>query len=180
MPRKKKEKVDMESENVEFMEKELDLVRFELEKAKIELEEKRKEIESTPSRKYDEKEIKISEKQVTMSSERQALKEKIEQQRKIDKIQVTGKFLNRRAPGQPAKLTYMKYEDDPVKWYFFEDGRTYTIPRGFADQINDYYHTPSFIPRDQSSSLAEQEGSQSPIAFVDTSNKKYAFVSVGF
>ena len=84
--------------------------------------------------------------------------------------------MNRRAPGNPAKLTYMKYADDPVKWYTFEDGKVYTIPRGFADQINEYYHRPIFIQKE--GELDPSNPSQ--IHAVDTSNKSYAFVPVEF
>lgn len=90
---------------------------------------------------------------------------------------MTGKFINRRAPGQSAKLTYLKYADDPVKWYTMEDGKVYTIPRGFADQINEYYYTPHFI---QKQGIMDPNAPSSAIHDVDTSNKKYAFTPINF
>jgi hypothetical protein len=90
---------------------------------------------------------------------------------------ITGKFMNRRAPGQTVKLTYLRYETDPVKWYSFEDGKIYTIPRGFADQLNEHYYTPHFI---QKQTEMDPNRPASAIHDVDTSNKKYAFVPVNF
>lgn len=65
--------------------------------------------------------------------------ELLEQQKAYDNVMVTGKFINQRAPGQSVKLTYHKYNTDPVKWYEFKHNQVYTIPRGFADQINEHY-----------------------------------------
>jgi hypothetical protein len=183
MPRaKKKGELTMASEapTLESMETELDLVRVELEKAKMELEERKKEMESLSSRSYSQDEIAISDKQIKVSSDRAAQKRSIEMMKIRDNEKVTGKFMNRRAPGQPAKLTYIKYEDDPVKWYYFMDGGVYTIPRGFADQINEYYHTPKFVKKDGEYQPSAVIGENSQIASVDTSNKKYPFLPVGF
>jgi hypothetical protein len=159
------------------LETELDVVRLELEKTKKELEEKKLAMSKLSSREHDAKEVAIVEKQVTMSNENLAIKDKIAQQKAYDNVKITGRFMNRRAPGQMAKLTYIKYEDDPVKWYEFNDGQTYTIPRGFADQINEHYYSPTFIKNE---GIMNPDNPESGIAAVDTSNKKYAFVAVGF
>ena len=119
-------------------------------------------------------------KQITRSSESNAIKTQIERQKAYDNERVTGKFINRRAPGQPVKLPYIKYEDDPVKWWPFEDGKVYTIPRGFADQINEYYHTPHFVQKQGEQAHSHVVGENSSIASVDTSNKKYSFVPINF
>lgn len=165
---------------------ELDLARLDLEKTKLEIAQKKHELslmKVTPSREIDAKERELIDKQVTMSNEKQTLKEKIEKQKAYDSVMVTGRFMNRRAPGQPAKLTYLKYETDPVKWYTLEDGKIYTIPRGFADQINGgdemmpCYYTPKFT---QIAGEMNPDRPQSSIHEVDTSNKKYAFVPMGF
>ena len=116
-------------------------------------------------------------KQNTMSASNTAAKAMIEKQKLIDNVMITGKFMNRRSPGQPVKLTYLKYEDDPVKWYNFEDGKVYTIPTGFAEQINEHYHTPHFI---QKEGTMDPNRPASAIHDVDTSQKKYAFVPVKF
>lgn len=163
-----------QAQELEKLASELDMARLELAKAKLQLEESKKQAESAPA---------IAEKQVSMSNKAVALKEKIAAMKEYDCQKVTGKFINRRAPGHVAKLTYMKYEDDPVKWYDFRDGGVYTIPRGFADQINEHYYTPHFIqkaPQDMILIGDEAPGESSTIAQVDTSNKKYAFVPITF
>lgn len=164
----KKEEIMTEEVVLESIQTEIDQARLELEKTKVELEEKRKEL----SLKGD-----ITEKQTTRGNEVKAKNNVIEQQKVIDNQKVTGKFINRRAPGQQVKLAYIKYDDDPVKWHVFEDGKVYTIPRGFADQINEYYHTPQFV---QKTDLMDPNAPSSVIHEVDTSNKKYAFVPVNF
>jgi hypothetical protein len=164
-------------ETLETIQKEIDKARVELETTKREVEEKKLEMQRKPYRELDKDEERIVEKQVTMSNERESLKAKIEAQRAYDSELVTGKFMNRRAPGQTVKLTYLKYETDPVKWYEFQDGKVYTIPRGFAEQLNEHYHTPHFI---QKQGDMDPNRPSSAIHEVDTSNKKYAFVPVTF
>lgn len=105
-----------------------------------------------------------------------ALEKKIEAMAQRDKELVTGKFINRRAPGQTVKLTYAKHKGDLDKWYTFQDGKTYTIPRGFADQLNEAYYTPKFVQKP--GELTAEGGSV--IQEVDTSNKRYAFVATTF
>ena len=164
-------------EQVEDTRSELDQVRIELEKAKMELEEKKKSLSEMSSRKISDEEKALIDKQIHRREEKQVRNQVIERQKAQDSEKVTGRFMNRRAPGQPAKLTYIKYEDDPVKWYTFEDGKVYTISRGFADQINEYYHTPMFV---QKQAEMGPNRPSSVINDVDTSNKKYAFVPTGF
>jgi len=166
-----------EIEVLENLETEIDRARQELEKTKVEIEEKKHEMGKISSRTHSEEELEITKKQVANSVKGGALKEKIERQKAYDNQMITGRFMNLRAPGQPAKLTYMKYADDPVKWYNFEDRKTYTIPRGFVDQINEYYHTPRFIQKNEP---MDPDAPSSQIHDVDTSNKKYAFVPLGF
>lgn len=155
---------------------EIDLSRKELEKVKMELEET-KRILQLSKRDIDPSEAKITEKQITNSNKDKAADDLIAKQKAHDNIPTTGRFINRRAPGNSVKLTYMKYIDDPVKWYPFEDGKVYTIPRGFAEQIKEYYHKPQFT---------QQEGNMDPdrptsiIHDVDRSHKLYDFVPVGF
>jgi hypothetical protein len=162
---------------LESIQQEIDKARQELEATKVQIEEKKKELQSNPRREHDEQEIAISQKHVNMQVDKGALKEKIEKQKAYDSIKVTGKFINRRSPGNSVKLTYIKYEDDPVKWYHLEDGKVYTLPRGFVDQIRDYYHTPQFT---QKQGLMNPDAPSSAIHEVDTSNKKYDFVPINF
>ena len=169
----------MDMEELESVQRELDIARAELAKTQIEIEEKKKEL-SSPRREIDEMERKIIDKQVKNMSIKSAAEDMIEKQKAYDNVRVTGKFLNRRAPGQSVKLPYQKYADDPVKWYPFEDGKTYTIQRGFADQINEYYHTPIFQQKQGIQNPSSVIGENSAIAEVDTSNKKFAFIPIAF
>ena len=173
----KPEAMMTEAATLENLQTELDLARVELEKTKREIEEKKHELKLSARRDIDPEEKKIVERQLATSSKRTALENKIEAQKAFDSEKITGKFINRRAPGMPAKLTYNKYADDPVKWYEFEDGKVYTIPRGFAEQINEYYHTPRF---EQHAGEMDPSRPRSQIQHVDTSNKKYAFVPTSF
>lgn len=179
----KKENQMVDQAEVEVLNQELDLVRVELERTRKEIQElqlKKQELsiveEPRSRRELSEEEKAINDKLISGRVEGQALKSKIDAQKAYDNVKVTGRFMNRRAPGNPAKLTYMKYADDPVKWYTFMDGQVYTIPRGFADQINEHYYRPKFV---------QKEGEMDPsspniITAVDTSNKSYAFVPVNF
>jgi hypothetical protein len=164
----------LELENVQ---QEIDKARQELEATKIEIEEKKKELQSNSRRELDAQEIAIMNKHQNMKVDKGALAEKIEKQKVFDNVMVTGKFINRRSPGNSVKLTYMKYADDPVKWYVLEDGKIYTIPRGFVDQIREYYHRPNFT---QKQGLMDPNQPTSAIHEVDTSQKLYDFVPVGF
>lgn len=159
---------------------ELDLALKELEKIKIEIEEKKKQIKEEPRRDISDEERRISDKQINFVNEMDTSKAILEKQKAYDSVKVTGKFMNLRNPGQAIKLPYIKYIDDPVKWHNFEHGQVYTIPRGFADQINEYYHTPVFSQKEGIQSHSNRTGENSAIAEVDTSNKKYAFVPINF
>ena len=162
---------------IELANQELDKARQELEDTKRQIEEKKAVLKVNDRREISQEEKDISAKQLTASSEKRAALKKLEDQKAFDKVLVTGKFMNRRSPGQSVKLPYIKYAEDPVKWYPFVDGKTYTIPRGFADQLNEYYHTPQFTQR-----IGPMDGNDpdSQIESVDTSNKKYAFVALNF
>lgn len=172
------------SEDLESLESEMDRVRVELQKTKLELEEKKNELTNFPRRDISEKEKELSQKQVAGFVKNESLKAKIEEQKKRDSEQVTGKFSNLRAPGQGVKLPYHKYADDPVKWWTFEHGQVYTIPRGFADQINGEdpncpcYYTPQFIKNENA--IANPDDPGTGIHHIDTSNKKYMFSPINF
>jgi hypothetical protein len=167
----------MENETVESIEQEMDKVRLDLELIKKELEEKKAELKKMPAREIDAKEQAIIDKQISGFAKDAGALDVIAKQKAYDDVKITGKFLNRRAPGQAVKLTYMKYSTDPVKWYTFEDGKVYTIPRGFVDQIKTYYHTPKFIQRQ---GPMDPSAPQSQVEEVDKSNTKYDFVPLNF
>lgn len=180
MAKQKKEEKMSEEAVLDTVQTEIDIARLELEKIKVQIEEKKKELQFQPKREISEEEKKIVDKHISYIDERKSVSEAIAKQKAYDNVKVTGKFMNRRAPGQSVKLPYIKYADDPVKWYPFEDGKVYTIPRGFADQINEYYHTPQFIQKQGEQAHSNVIGENSAIAEVDRSNKKYAFVPVSF
>jgi len=169
--------VPMTTDILEEVETELDIARMELEKVKREIEEKKLEIKYMPMREVDAEEMVIVKKQQAGFVKNSALKEKIEKQKAFDDIPTTGRFMNRRSPGNHVKLTYMKYETDPVKWYTFDDGKVYTIPRGFVDQIKEYYYKPQFV---QKITIMDPNRPESAIQDIDTSNKLYDFVPVNF
>lgn len=170
-------------QTLEMVQQEIDRARIELENTKREIEEKKLELRTPGGRLITEEDRKLTEKQVTMTSEKNSLKQKIDRQQAIDSELVTGRFMNRRAPNQSVKLPYIKYATDPVKWYPFEDGKVYTIPRGFADQLNGgsdddpCYYTPQFT---QKSGEMDPNKPSSAIHAIDSSNKKYAFTPINF
>lgn len=196
MTRRKKEKslqveekseVAMSDENtVEVIEKEIDEKRMELEQIKKELEEKKEELKKIPAREISEDEKQIMERQKEASKERISQTAEMERRKAYDNQKVTGKFTNRRAPGQSVKLPYLKYADDPVKWYPFNDGGVYTIPRGFADQINGgaendpCYYTPIFKQKTAELVPSNTIGENSQISEVDTTHTKYLFSPIAF
>lgn len=171
---------------LEQIESSIDLARLELEKTRREIEELKQSKEQykfvQPTREISENEKSIAEKHYEIGNSKNALKSKIDAQKAYDDELVTGRFINRHRAGRAEKLTYHKYATDPVKWYTFEDGKVYTIKRGFADQINEYYHNPRFIEKTPGSFdlVVQTTGENSSIHFVDRSDKKYAFVPVGF
>lgn len=162
---------------LENLQTEIDLARIELEKTRLEIEEKKKELNYSHLRDTDEAEKKVIDRHVIATSAKSAGAADIARQKAYDKVMLTGRFHHRYKPGGKEKLPYMKYEDDPVKWYTFVDGETYTIPRGFVEQIKEYYHKPIFS---QKEGVMDPENPGSVIAGVDKKNKRYDFVPVGF
>lgn len=86
------------------------------------------------------KKIVFTDNTVATCVDKAALHKKIEEDRIYCSQLVKGKFFNIRAPGKSAKLCYHKFKTDPYKWYEFEHGEVYQIPRGFADQLNGIGH----------------------------------------
>ncbi len=166
--------IQAQEEEFESIQQEIDRARIELEKTRLEIETKKHELKviseapiivkaaDTPS--------------ITIKNNADA--EKIAAQKVIDNEMVTGKFYNLRVKGQQAKLTYMHHADDPVKWYTFHHGEIYTIPRGFANEINEHYHTPHFIKNE--GAIIDPSNPESGIHAVDKSDKMYSFVPLNF
>jgi hypothetical protein len=169
--------MDTEEKVLEDLHQEIDQARMELEKTKLEIAERKKAM--APVRELDEQEREVQDRMITRGNDRKAKESVIDAQKIHDKEMVTGKFYNLRQPGKIKEpLPYIKYPEDPVKWYFFDHDKVYTIPRGCADQINDYYHTPQFTQKQ--GEMTSQDGSASAIHAVDKSKKKYAFLPIGF
>jgi len=164
---------------LEDLQTEIDLARVELEKTKCEIAEKKAQSDKyvyteRPNRELSSDEKVIMDKHLGLSVERKALAAKIEEQKSRDNQMVTGRFHNLRSKGQPAKLAYDKNPGDVAGWTTFQDGKVYTIKRGFADQINEYYYTPKHIQKEG------PDDGHSQIDSVDKSDKKYAFVALGY
>jgi hypothetical protein len=169
----------IDTTELEAAQAELDSVLIELEQTKLQIEEKKKELqfidrrEIAPVREVETPKV-VSTNQI------------LERQKSFDAVLVTGKFINRHRPGQSVKLPYQKWPENPVKWHQLVDGNVYTIPRGFADQINGgtendpLYYKPTFIQKQGEQLTSDVIGENSAIHHVDTQNKKYAFVPVHF
>ncbi len=155
-----------QAEELEVIQKELDLARVELEKTRLEIEAKKQEMKSMPMV------VKQADAPAVIVKDN-SLADKIAAQKAYDNQMVTGTFYNLRVKGQQAKLTYMHHADDPVKWTTFQHGAVYTIPRGFADEINNHYHTPHFIKNE--GAIIDPSNPESGIHAVDTSDKMYLF-----
>ncbi len=166
-----------DNEELEQIQKELDLARVELEKTKLEIEEKKLQLKEIPIQ------VKAAE-TPSITIKDNSLAEKIAAQKLLDNVMVTGKFYNLRVKGQSVKLPYHKYADDPVKWYPFDHGKVYTIPKGFADQINGgtesdpCHYTPHFIKNE--GIILDPDNPESGIHAVDTTDKKFSFVPLSF
>lgn len=167
-----------DNEELEQIQQELDLARVELEKTRLEIETKKQELKSMPI-----VDVKPAEAPAIAIKDNSA-RDKISEMKARDSVLVTGKFYNLRVKGQSVKLPYLKYGDEPVKWHNFEHGKVYTIPKGFADQINGgtesdpCYYTPHFVKNE--GQIINPDEPESGIHSVDTSDKKYSFVPLHF
>jgi hypothetical protein len=172
--------VDLAQENAELeqIQLELDLARVELEKTRLEIETAKHALKSIPIAKVEAAES------PAIAIKDESGKQKIAEQKARDSVMVTGKFYNLRAKGQSIKLPYVKYGDEPVKWWPLDHGKVYTIPKGFADQINGgtesdpMYYTPHFVKNE--GIILDPDHPESGIHSVDTSDKKYSFTPIHF
>ena len=124
-----------------------------------------------PHRELDSVEQGMADRQISRTNAKLAMQDKIEKLKEMDSIPTTGKFMNLRAPGQPVKLPYIKHNTDPEKWWNFKHGEVYTIPRGFVEQINDYYADIVDMPSSDSGQALSGEKKRTPI---------YAFVPINW
>lgn len=172
--------VNLAQENAELeqIQQELDIARVELEKTRLEIEAKKQQLKSMPIN-----EVKAAE-SPAIAIKNNSLSEEIANRKARDSVMVTGKFYNLRAKGQSVKLPYSKYGDEPVKWWPFDHAKVYTIPKGFADQINGgtesdpCYYTPHFVKND--GIILDPDHPESGIHSVNTTDKKFSFVPLSF
>lgn len=161
---------------LEQIQQELDLARVELEKTRLEIEAKKQELKSVPTGTIKDA--------PAVAIRDESAKQRISEQKARDSVQVTGKFYNLRVKGQSVKLPYLKYGDEAVKWWPFDHGKIYTIPKGFADQINGgtetdpMYYTPHFIKNE--GQIINPDDPETGIHAVDTTDKRYSFVPLNF
>ena len=165
-----------QAEDLEVIQQELDQARIELENTKREIEAKKQELKTVPLAPLKDA--------PAVANKDESAKQKIAEMKARDSVMVTGKFYNLRVKGQSVKLPYQKYGDEPVKWHQFEHGKIYTIPKGFADQINGgtetdpMYYTPHFIKNENA--IINPDEPESGIHAVDTTDKKYSFVGLNY
>ena len=169
-------------EDLPNYEAEIETIRSELDFKTKELEDVKRQVQelvAKANRPIDQQEQAIIEKQINTRTEGARLSDQKAKQKAYDNVKVTGRFMNMRAPGQSVKLPYIKYIDDDVKWHQFDHGRTYTIKRGFADQINEYYAKISYR---QSSNPMDPNNPNQPAALDDTPTREslYAFVGLSY
>lgn len=176
----------VQTEEMKASENELEQIRQELDEARSQLLETRKQVEEK------KKELlilpescrKTTNDAPAVSVKDASLQSKIEQMKARDSVMVTGKFHNLRVKGQSVKLPYIKYGDEPVKWHPFSHGQVYTIPKGFADQINGgtesdpCYYMPHFVKNE--GAIIDPDDPGTGIHSVDTTDKKYSFTPIHF
>lgn len=162
---------------LEVIQQELDQARIELENTKFAIEENKIKLKNMPIP------VPVAETPAVINKNAAAAA-LLEDQKARDSVEVTGRFINRRVKGQSVKLPYLKYGHEPVKWWPFDDNKVYTIPKGFADQINGgtetdpCYYTPHFIKNE--GIILNPDEPESGIHGVDTTDKKYAFIPLNF
>lgn len=68
--------------------------------------------------------------------DKESATKKVELLKQFESELVTGKFLNLDLPGKSVKLPYQRHKGDRCQWWVLEHNKVYTIPRGFANQLN--------------------------------------------
>lgn len=94
------------------------------------------------------------------------------QKRDEDSKMVTGIFKNDEVKGGDLTFTVRFYKEDPYKTYYFEDGKTYTIPLGVAKHIN------NMTRQKEHAYLVDAEGKK--IKGIGSHRQRYTFLSTEF
>jgi hypothetical protein len=66
-----------------------------------------------------------------------AVKAKLEKEKKNDEKIVKAEYLNSRGRHERLTKPYCKYAGDPIQIYHLIPGRTYELPLGFINEVND-------------------------------------------
>jgi hypothetical protein len=94
------------------------------------------------------------------------------QKRDEDSKMVTGIFKNDEVKGGDLTFTIRLYKEDPYKTYYFEDGKTYTIPLGVAKHIN------TMTRQKEHAYLVDKDGKK--INGIGSYRQRYTFLSTEF
>jgi hypothetical protein len=66
------------------------------------------------------------------------MKSKAEKQKKEDSRIVKARYINHRGMHERLDKPYMRYAGDPIQIYHLIPGKTYDLPKGFVDEINEH------------------------------------------
>jgi hypothetical protein len=97
----------------------------------------------------------------------------IDKQQEQDSQIVEGIFKNREGDGM-VSFSYKKYKDEPVRIYSFENGKTYKIPLGVANHIN---NGTKIKERDY---IVNADGTKDLATFVKNERSRYEFIPTKF
>lgn len=97
--------------------------------------------------------------------------EKLLKMKEEDAKIIKGRFVCHEPKGGSVKFSYRKYKGEPVKTYYFEDGKNYDIPIGVAKHINN-------CGWDVHSHLLDAQGN--PYVGVGKRELRFAFQSLDF
>lgn len=64
------------------------------------------------------------------------MKSKAEKQKKEDNRMVKARYINHRGMHERLSKPYMRWAGDPIRMYHLIPGKTYDLPKGFVDEIN--------------------------------------------
>lgn len=94
------------------------------------------------------------------------------QKRDEDSKMVTGIFKNDEVKKGDLTFTIRLYKEDPYKTYYFEDGKSYTIPLGVAKHIN------TVTRQKEHAYLVDQNGQK--IDGIGSHRQRFTFLSTEF
>ncbi len=107
-------------------------------------------------------------------------KKEMERQKKEDSKIVKAEYMNARGKHERLTKPYCKYSGDPIEIWYFIPGRTYEVPLGLVNEVND---TSKKIPK--RSGLISIDGQplrkdESPLDKDEEGEWLHKFVNSGF